>query len=381
MKTNRVLVSIVSEQTIPNYIFIKQMYQKGDGLIFISSKKMQVKIEPIVNALHYEDCSVIPIIFEKDNDEERWHSLSKQIEKYLDKGVKYVVNLTGGTKYLSLATQKLFENYNSDFYYIPYPKNYLLSPKFEDDVPILIDKRVSVSEYMSLYNLKTKNKQINISKEYTQKFFNFFVTGFLYPDDFSIIDSLRVYRNKRNIRIDDIENLKTDEIVKGKKEQIKGLKDFLTKIEFNTTIEGQLSKYEIQYITGGWFEEYVFHLISEYIKPDDIQIGVEILRTVSTNMNDLDIVFTLGNKLFVIECKTGGINKQSLFNQIVYKASALKEYLLGLSARSYIFSLSDEDKELTDTAKNMGINYIDRTYFTVQEKTVQLMNDIKKEAY
>ena len=78
---------------------------------------MQVKIEPIVNALHYEDCSVIPIIFEKDNDEERWHSLSKQIEKYLDKGVKYVVNLTGGTKYLSLATQKLFENYNSDFYY------------------------------------------------------------------------------------------------------------------------------------------------------------------------------------------------------------------------------------------------------------------------
>lgn len=83
-------------------------------------------------------------------------------------------------------------------------------------------------------------------------------------------------------------------------------------------------------------------------------------------MNDLDVVFTLGNKLFVVECKTG-VGKPSLFSQIVYKASALKEALLGLSGSSYIFSLSNADEKLSNVAKNLGVEYCDATYFTTKE--------------
>ena len=49
-----------------------------------------------------------------------------------------------------------------------------------------------------------------------------------------------------------------------------------------------------------------------------------------------------------------------MFNEIVYKACALKEALLGVSCHSYIFSLkSDIDGDLKKIAENMDITFCD----------------------
>ena len=158
------------------------------------------------------------------------------------------------------------------------------------------------------------------------------------------------------------------------------MSEFLNTINFPVK-DNKLTKYEIQYLTGGWFEEYVYHLITKTIKPDDIQLGVEIQKSESTNINDLDVVFTKGNKLYVIECKMG-VGSESLFNQIVYKASALKEKLLGLSGKSYIFSLNPPiDDRLKSTAQNMGTTYIDLSDFMDDEKMNNLFTSIIKQSY
>ena len=149
----------------------------------------------------------------------------------------------------------------------------------------------------------------------------------------------------------------------------------LEKISYPKT-EGKIDKYDIRYITGGWFEEYIYHLMKDCLSPSDIKIGVLIEKSTNTNMNDLDVVFTLGNKLFVIECKTG-VGGRSLFSQIVYKASALKETLFGLSGKTYIYSLSPEDKDLKTVASNMGVTYCDETYFNNEEKIQELITSIK----
>ena len=79
----------------------------------------------------------------------------------------------------------------------------------------------------------------------------------------------------------------------------------------------------------------------------------------------MDVVFTKGNKLFVIECKTG-VQTERLFNEIVYKVCAIREALLGVSSYSYIFSLK---KDYTDVlkriAQNMDIIFVDRNILTV----------------
>lgn len=363
----KIIVSIISEQTIPNYLFIKEMFHSGDKLMFISSKKMSNRIEWIENALGWNLLDPQHVVFKKAGDEEDWSSMTSQIEKNLSKNDEYIVNLTGGTKYMALAVQSVFSRHKSQFFYIPYPQNQILSAESEARP---VTHRVSVDEYTQLYNqpLRSAHEPL-MPKAYTEKFFKAFIKGWD-RETWETIDRLREYRNlKKSLPITAIANADN-----GKLSRVVGLNAFLTRISFEH--DGTLSGQQAQYLTGGWFEEFVYHRIKELLRPQDIMLGA---KTTSTN-NDLDVVFTLGNKLYVIECKTG-VEGGRMLNEIIYKASALKENLLGLSARSYIFSLGQDNEMWTQAAGNMGITYYGRSTFVDDNLFQDIVNAIRKTSY
>lgn len=375
----RTIVNIMSEQVVPNYLFIKEKFLPGDKLMFISSKKFEKRYERIVETLSWSNVIVKNVVLANDGDEENWSSMSEAICKDLSDKEEYIVNLTGGTKYMALAIEKLFSKYNSHFYYIPYPKNVIIGFKSNDNITS-IQCRIGISEYMQLHGIKTKEKNITQSKEYTWDFYTLFISNLLREKEYIIIDKLRSYRNF------DIDILKVEQCVgTEKKPCIPGLAEFVKFINFPSQKDGFLSHHEIQYITGGWFEEHIYNIIEDGLEPNDIKIGVEIIRTENTNQNDLDVVFTKGNKLFVVECKTGikkpNMGVESSFKEIAYKATALKEILFGLSANSYIFSLAPENEKLTEIARNMGVVYCDRGHFEDFEKTLALLNSINVKSY
>ena len=70
----RVLVNIISEQTIPNFLFTKEMIQPGDELLFISSQKFCDRIDWIENTLEYSNCKVERVIFPL-RGEEKWKDM------------------------------------------------------------------------------------------------------------------------------------------------------------------------------------------------------------------------------------------------------------------------------------------------------------------
>ena len=343
----KTIVSIISEQTIPNYLFIKEMFLPGDSLLFISSEKYKERIDWIVTTLDYHmPCEIEKVIFPVEG-EEKWQDMQERLGKAISKAKHYFVNLTGGTKYMSLLVQHVFEQFgNSEFAYIPYPKNCILIPGHNEALPLKY--RLSVREYLSNYNVNYTEKQQTKDTSYTNTFFDKFIKGKL---NSVIIDLLRKYRDKKKSDITKLETESSDKFP-----QIPELGVFISEIQFPCEEENILYSSEVQYLTGGWFEEYMYHRIEEKIHPQDIRLGVLIKRTDSHNQNDLDVVFTFGNKLFVIECKTG-IDKEKVFNETVYKATAIKEAVLGLSAKTFIISLSPKDERLKKTAQNMGIFY------------------------
>lgn len=371
INSHRTIVSIISEQLSPNYLFIKELYKAGDKLLFILSKKMEGNLDKLLPMLPKE-ATVQKIILTNEGDEEKWNIMVDCIDKHLDEKDNYMVNLTGGTKYMSMAVMSIFENYNSRFYYIPFPKNVITEPKSNDARRILY--RMGVTEYLNLNGRQIKHNSTTQSEEYTETFFNIFTTkGLLSKNEFEILDKLRAYRDK-NIVINDIEQgvNETD-----KYPAIPGLKDFLNYIKFPLENPHKLSKYECRYITGGWFEEYTYHLINSTLHPNDMLLGVETQRDINTNLNDLDVVFTLGNKLYIIECKTG-VGRESLLKEIVYKASALKTHLTGLAAKSYILSLSPHRTDWAIISKNLDTTYLGREYFLEEENWNQITNEISK---
>jgi hypothetical protein len=359
----------MSEQTTPNFLFTKEKIQLGDELLFISSKKFEERINWIEKSLDYNNCVSNRIVFDKPDTEEHWQEMVSFLQKKIPGDRSYIVNLTGGTKYMTLAVHSVFSKMkNVEFYYIPFPKNSILKIESNDVSPL--QTRININEYLTTFHVSFNHKDITKKKEYTEKYFQYFVKGKLV---FELINTLRSYRNY-NI---DIEKRETEDGTT-QKPQLPGLSVFLADIQFPLQNKGKLSKYEIQYITGGWFEEYIYNKIEEEIKPDDIKLGVNITRSNrQIQNNDLDVVFTYENKLFVIECKTG-IDGKGMFNETVYKATAIKNVLLGLSANTFIFSLSNDDEQLTETAKVMGIEYFGRSYFVEDNKFSNIIDSIKR---
>ena len=362
---NRIIVSIISEQTIPNYLFIKEMFQDGDSLLFISSRKFQERITWIQQTLKIADDLVQSIIF-PEGGEERWNDMDAELTKVLSPECDYMVNLTGGTKYMTLLVLSVFEKYRSRFFYIPFPQNTLLEPLKNDSISLTY--RLRVDEYLSNYHVTFTEKKLTESEEYCDYLFERFLNGSL---NYKLIDDLRSYRNVKKKAIFDIENCIPTE----RYPRIEGLNDFLTNIQFPIEDKGFLKKNEFEYLTGGWFEEFVYYKIQRYVNPQDIKLGVLIKRTENRNQNDLDVVFTSGNKLFVIECKTG-IAGVKMFNETVYKATAIKEAVLGLSANTFIVSLVPKNEDLEKTARNMGIHYKCREDIT-GDRMMEFINQIK----
>ncbi len=165
----------------------------------------------------------------------------------------------------------------------------------------------------------------------------------------------------RTLRDDGIKDIKLFETEKNIK-----LLDFLNNIEFETEKENKLSKKEIQYLTGGWFEEYVYNLIASKYN-DFIMLNPKISKSELTN-NELDVVFTFKNSIYVIECKTLVETEEGdIVNETIYKIQALKKDF-GLTAKSYLFTLDEIKKEAQNKrAKSFDINIIDKNTLLNEE--------------
>ena len=64
----------------------------------------------------------------------KYEEIYKTIREHLKNNVNYHVNLAGGTRYMALAVQQVFEKYNATFYYVQVTNNQIVSTIFDDSV-------------------------------------------------------------------------------------------------------------------------------------------------------------------------------------------------------------------------------------------------------
>lgn len=85
----------------------------------------------------------------------------KKIGKWIEgkEDAEFVVNLTGGTKIMSIAAYEFFKDYSSKMIYVPIPKNEFIVPfpKKRPGEPVKLDLRLSVIEYLTAYGLMAVN--------------------------------------------------------------------------------------------------------------------------------------------------------------------------------------------------------------------------------
>jgi len=367
--SNVLLVSLLSDQTIPNVQLINQLNNQVDKYLFISTPAMEKKNvrKWIIKACDLpEDKLLDPVVvdqFSFDDIEEKLDSYS------FEDFEKVIVNLTGGTKVMTLASFDFFKDLGAEIYYLTGSDDTLikLSPGRKKRSEKL-NTTVNVPQYLFSYGFAiTESTPSYIPAAYTHQFFNLYAQGKI-ESHRMILDILRPFRSKNTLLINNIE----------------GLRPFLDEIEFPLNRKDSLNRFEIKYLTGEWFEEYVSDVLATELNLDHnhLMVGLNISKENREGMripNEMDILFTWKNKLYTIECKTslfnetiqpdGSVKSKAIISETLYKIDSLKQGL-GLYVNACLFVLDDlkmhEEKITThlDRANLFNIKIIDREKLT-----------------
>lgn len=336
----KILVSLISDQTIPNILAIHHF--NPDELLFITTEEMErkEKIKAIMDTLselkreYYGKESKIIV------REDSILDCHKKIEKWIEgkEDSEFIINLTGGTKIMSIAAYEFFKDFGSQMIYIPIPKNeYIIPfPKKNPKEPIPLSLKLKVTEYLNAYGLHVIQKEKLLShQEEAQK--RYLLSEWIVLHYESIKNLLSwLYSQLNNYR-----GIKRPYEWKGQYDPTPEERLFLEKANFRFS-EGIISKIiersEVKYLTGGWLEEFCFNQISELKGRgiDDCVIGLQLTNPQGRN-NEFDVMFTKDNELYFVECKT--LDQKDRETDILYKIGALQKDF-GLRVKSFLVTTS-----------------------------------------
>jgi hypothetical protein len=267
-----------------------------------------------------------------------------QYLKNVPADAKIGFNLTGGTKLMYAGALSACKKINATPFYFDIIHDKLI---FLDDFKTKEIKPItSVETFITLHsdnlfiakqgywneisNIDISDRQLltNILWKARSKIAKLYRSIVPYVDDrrkFSI--------QKNNISIDFFSNYDVKIVIEGKEFTFANWKDFPV------------------YITGGWFEEYTYMQLKSLEDNGtiyDLRIGLEVGFKEQKNVKhsfgfnnlkdmfgdtyqELDITFTDGKKLYIVECKAGNIK-----SEYIMKLQNITKYFGGLNGQGIL---------------------------------------------
>ncbi|HPT40468.1 MAG TPA: DUF1887 family CARF protein [Candidatus Paceibacterota bacterium] len=336
----KVLVSLVSDQTIPNLELIKEFRNDIDQFLFIVTEQKNDQLKWITETARIKEYKKIPV------DPFCIKDIEMKLSDYDFADNEYILNITGGTKLMTIIIEDFFKRMGAKIFYVTgHKKQYLkVFPAFGVR-EFEMKSKLTLTEYLNAYGFEVKKSNPLLDKKKSE----ITLKKYLKADPEIIKPVLSVLQNKRNISMTPINS-------------IKGLDELLDYFEFKPKSNNEISKHEARYLTGDWFEEYVYYKVKDELKLDDEEIGKGYELKKKNVRNEIDVIFIFEQKLFIIECKTSFYhiqtllvekngekeakkNTKNLLSEIIYKSDALKTKF-GLFANTSIFTLApiNDDK-------------------------------------
>lgn len=331
-------VCLVSEQTIPNILGI--MHFEPEHILFITTEEMKRKnkTEAILNTI--KRAGIKPTFSEIVVKEDSPYDCQIKISQWIEstENDQFTVNLTCGTKIMSISIFQIFRDYGSTMIYIPFPKNEFIQiyPIKRNIHPEPLNLRLGVVDYLTAYSLKVTNeKKLEQKKEEAKNRKN--LTKWII-ENYKELESLlkNLYSKLSQFRTEKFYNFESEIELDSINQE------FFRQFGFDfkeSKVSKKLTRDEIQYLTGGWLEEYVFNCVNSLLDKgiNDTVIGIEIENTAGSK-NEFDVMFTKDNAIYFIECKSLSPDNDLTQNSL-YKIGALQKEF-GLRVKSFFVTTS-----------------------------------------
>lgn len=372
------VVCLVSDQTIPNVLIAAN--QNPDLLLLISTEKMEQrgKSAAILETLKLRGLDFSGRHHLLEVNEDSITDLQSRVTEWLNQtGEEYAftVNLTGGTKLMSIAAFDLFADFGSEMVYMPIQKNeYLMPfPKRRPKAPVALPERLTVKEYLTAYGFEIENWQAVLRRIETcgsrQD-----MTCFLY-DNYVRLEPLLKHLSPelRAIRKGKIRKPIPFETVYQVRNGIE--EQFLKRFGFSISTNGSLMKMvdedEREYLRGGWLEERLFLAVRNALTalPGDSDVLLGVVAKTAGVRNEFDVLFSHQNVLHLIECKSleiphGDFGASEVLNNFLYKIGELRQKF-GLTPAAFFATTSKEIYEKDGELKKSLVDRAGQSRITV----------------
>lgn len=335
------LVSLISDQPIPNLLFIQSVEQEVEGYIFISTSQMEKKqrthwLKKAAD-LPEERCRTIEV--EANNYFSIIASLKIHLTDFLN---SFIVNITGGNKLMMLACFNFFKELNCTQIYYKSLENNSFYNVIEPTGTSYSCPNIDIISYLTAYGLQFTSSEPTFDISVSNKIFKYYTSiGF-----------------NRTL--------------------------FLNSYWFSSSMLAE------NYLTGGWFEDFLYYNLRKFLSLNSknllFQTKLNSETLPDTPALEFDLIFLKNDRLVIIEAKSSintiSVDAKSPIGQMIYKLGAVKQ-LFGLKVTAYLVTLSSLNKlnnnqlvSLNEKLNLVGIKLINQTYFKSQDQIKRFITNL-----
>ncbi|MBM3677893.1 MAG: DUF1887 family protein [Actinobacteria bacterium] len=370
---DKTLVVLISEQHVPNLLSVHHF--KPDSLVMLQTDEMARReagarfLDALrLGGMDYSESHRSLAVPSADSPDEVYRLLSE----VWGPGARWIVNLTGGTKPMSIGAWNFGVEKCADLAYsnVSEPGRIRYLRRQDPRSPVLEDMKhdLSIREFLTGYGFKVLKSQDAIDASH-ERARGWFETSRAIArenngeDLLSLDEAERKRARSKGLRLE----------TRHQTEWLRSRMDLQHSIAASFalaggTLAGGLDKYQVEFLLGGWLEVFFWGLLQERSRDlgvRDVSLGLQVgpARTAVGDEgppNELDVSFIRNFQLTTIECKSGGQDHDPQA-EILYKIEAVMEGFRALRVGKCLAttarSLADAEGHLKDAVRRRARLY------------------------
>lgn len=359
---------LVSQQAAPNLLPALDPALKPEKIVLVVTSKMQAQAANLSAVLKE---SAIQVELLQLSNEQDFHRIQEELVELATQleGNAVTLNITGGTKLMSVAAQSVAQASEWSMFYVDADTDRVIWLGQNETSPQALQQQLKLRHYLRSYGFEitakpNRSQASNVQQQLTQA---------LVQQIGSLENSVSVL----NALAQDAENRRSLSVIMNEWQRDSRSLDVLLRYFEDAqalSVQGERIQFASEaardFVKGGWLELHAIQAVHQVTGPLGIRdkaMGLEVVDIATQTRNELDIAFLARNRLFVIECKTARIDKPQgsaeratppKANDTLFKLAENCRRVGGLGTRGMLVSYRRLHEPELKLAKALGIEVV-----------------------
>lgn len=367
----KILLCLLSGQHVPNLLSVHHFAPDQLVLIETPGMRRQAAAESFLRALElggqdYRQRSVVQPLESEDCLESVGRALREAFGRFPTGD--WIVNLSGGTKPMSIAAYEFFKALQARLVYINAPRpNQLLG--LDGRPSEVCDYRPSLVEFLAGYGFEQRKPPAAVAEAESRA-----RAWWDCARQIAATCPEQTLLSLGDLQAPDAKQTWDKARQKGLELQPEHLADLpadvSTAIESNFglsrqqgRLSGKLDKYAAEFLTGGWLEVFLWGLLDRHqtaLEIWDVHLGMQFGKVGNETDSELDIAFLHRHNLAIVECKSGG-QEHDPGADVLHKLEAVVRQFRALRVTSYLATTSpnvwNKQQQIRPAVRNRAAIY------------------------